>query len=86
MLYPAPPGLAHFLPGYGGFRVLTDAMLTPGFTQGGALLIAPAWLADAAVAAGLLFRHNMRTARRTAFPGPSCATSVLTAAVIDTQP
>src|SRR6266568_4515880 len=63
MLYPAPPAWAHFLPGYGGFRVLTDALLTPGFTQGGALLIALAWLAGAAVAAGLLFRRNMRTAR-----------------------
>jgi hypothetical protein len=33
MLYPAPPASAHFLPGYDGFRVLTDAMLTPGFTR-----------------------------------------------------
>src|SRR6266567_1751199 len=83
MLYPAPPAWAHFLPGYGGFRVLTDALLTPGFTQGGALLIALAWLAGAAVAAGLLFRRNMRTARRKVFPGTGGATSVLTAAVVE---
>jgi len=83
MLYPAPPAWAHFLPGYGGFRVLTDALLTPGFTRGGALLIALAWLAGAAVAAGLLFRRNMRTARRKVFPGTGGATSVLTAAVVE---
>jgi hypothetical protein len=35
-------------------------------------------------AAGLLFRRNMRTARRKAFPGTGGATGVLTAAVIDT--
>ncbi len=33
MLYPAPPAWAHFLPGYGGFRVPADAMLTPGFPR-----------------------------------------------------
>jgi hypothetical protein len=86
MLYPAPPAWAHFLPGYGGFRVLTDAMLTPGFTQDGALLIALAWLAGAAVAADLLFRHSMRTARQKVLPRTGGAASVLTAAVIHTDP
>jgi ABC-2 family transporter protein len=64
MLHATPPTWAHLLPGYGSFRVLTSAILTPGFSQPGPLLIALAWLAGAAVAAGLLFGHNMRTARR----------------------
>ena len=64
MLHPTPPGWAHFLPGYGGFRVLTSAVLTHGFNQAGPLLIALAWLAGATVAAALLFRHNMRIVRR----------------------
>jgi hypothetical protein len=72
MLHATPPGWAHFLPGYGGFRVLTNAILTHGFSQAGALLIALAWLAGATVAASVVFRHNMRTARgpsgRTAWP------------------
>lgn len=63
MLQPTPPGWAHALPGYGGFRMLTSAILTPGFTQTGPLLIALAWLAGTAVTAALLFRRNMRTAR-----------------------
>jgi hypothetical protein len=61
MLHVTPPGWAHLLPGYGGFRVLTDAILTPGSPQTGPLLTALAWLAGTAVAAGLLFRHNMQT-------------------------
>jgi len=63
MLRPAPPAWAHFLPGYGGFRVLTNAVLTPSFSQTGPLLIALAWLTGATAAAALLFRHNMQTTR-----------------------
>jgi hypothetical protein len=63
MLHPVPPAWAHVLPGYGGFRVLTDAILTPSFSQTGPLLTALAWLAAATVAAALLFRHNMHTSR-----------------------
>jgi hypothetical protein len=62
MLHPAPPTWAHFLPGYGSFRVLTNAILTNGFAQGGLLLAALAWLAGATAVAALLFRHNMQTA------------------------
>ena len=61
MLRPTPSAWAHFLPGYGGFRVLTSAILTPSFSQTGPLLTALAWLAGATVAAALLFRHNMQT-------------------------
>jgi hypothetical protein len=60
MLHATPPAWAHLLPGYGGFRILTDAILTPGSPQTGPLLIALAWLGGTAVAAGLLFHHNMR--------------------------
>jgi hypothetical protein len=62
MLHASPPGWAHFLPGYGGFRVLTDAVLTHGPAPCGPLLSALTWLAGAGVAAGLLFGRNMRTA------------------------
>ena len=62
MLHATPPAWAHFLPAYGAFRILTDAILTHGFSGGGPLLIALAWLAGATVAAGLVFRRNMRTA------------------------
>jgi hypothetical protein len=63
MLQSTPPAWANFLPGYGGFRVLTSAILTPGFTQTGPFLIALAWLAGSAIAAALLFRRNMHTVR-----------------------
>jgi hypothetical protein len=62
MLHATPPAWAHYLPGYGGFRVLTNAILTPSFSQAGPLLIALAWLTGATLAAGLLFRHNMAAA------------------------
>jgi hypothetical protein len=39
MLHATPPDWAHFLPGYGGFRVLTNAILTHTF-QAGPLLTA----------------------------------------------
>lgn len=57
-----PTVAAHALPGYRGLRILTSAILTPGFTQTGPLLIALAWLTGAAVIAALLFCHNTRTA------------------------
>ena len=63
MLRPTPPTWAHLLPGYGGSRVLTSAVLTHGFSQIGPMLTALAWLAGATVAAALLFRHSMHTAR-----------------------
>ena len=68
MLYSMPPGWAHFLPGYGGFRVLTDAVLTGSFDQTGPLLIALAWLAGITAAATVVFRRGMRTVRNTGHP------------------
>jgi hypothetical protein len=65
MLHTSPPTWAHFLPGYGGFRVLTSAILTPSFSQTGPLLIALGWLAAATAAATVVFRRNLRTASRT---------------------
>jgi hypothetical protein len=64
MLHPTPPTWAHLLPGYGGFRILANAVLTNARPQAAPLLAALAWLAATAVIAGLLFRRNMRTARR----------------------
>ena len=63
MLHSTPPTWAHLLPGYGGYRILTNAVLTHGAPQAGPLLIAFAWLAATTVIASLLFRRNMRTAR-----------------------
>ena len=62
MLHQTPPTWAHLLPGYGGFRILTNAVLTPGFPQTDPLLIALARLAAVTAAAGLPFRHNMQVA------------------------
>lgn len=70
MLHATPPAWAHFLPGYGGFRLLTNAVLTHSPAQAGPLLITLAWLAGAAVAASLLFRHTMRTAGRGSIARP----------------
>jgi hypothetical protein len=63
MLRATPPAWAHFLPGYGGFRILTNAIVASGAIHVGPLLIALGWLGGAAVAAAVLFRHNMRAAR-----------------------
>ncbi|MEU0681337.1 MULTISPECIES: ABC transporter permease [Streptomyces] len=60
MLNPEVSGLGHVLPGYGATRVLYDAALTPGFDETGPLLIALAWLAALALAAGLLLRSTVR--------------------------
>ena len=62
MLDQAPPTWARLLPGYGGVRILTSAVLTPGFPPTDPLLIALARLAAVTAAAGLLFRHNMQVA------------------------
>ena len=62
MLHQTPPTWAHLLPGYGGFRIPANAVLTPGFPQTDPLLIALARLAAVTAAAGLLFRHNMQVA------------------------
>ena len=69
------PAWAHFLPGYGGFRMLTNAVLSHGFTQAGPLLTALAWLTGTAVAAALLFGRNMRTAGARAEPVAGAARS-----------
>jgi hypothetical protein len=76
MLHPAPPTWAHFLPGYGGSRVLTNAILSNGFGQGSLLLTALAWLAGATVVAALLFRHNMQTALGARPRAPGCSVPV----------
>jgi hypothetical protein len=69
MLHATPPAWAHLLPGYGGYRILTNAVLTHGAPQAGPLLIALAWLAATTVAAGLVFRRNMRPATPRRFGG-----------------
>jgi len=64
MLRSSPPAWAHWMPGYGGSRVLIDAGLTTGFDETRALLIGLAWLIGLAVAAILLLRPNTAPANR----------------------
>jgi hypothetical protein len=64
MLHGEPAGWAHWLPGYGGYRILIDATLTPDFDQTRNLLVALAWLAALAVAATLLVRRTIRPQTR----------------------
>jgi hypothetical protein len=76
MLHAAPPAWAHLLPGYGGFRSLTNAILTPASPRPARCWPRwPGW--PAPPRAPLLFGRNMRTARS---PGPARpgAKSVLT--------
>jgi hypothetical protein len=65
MLHTSPPSWAYVLPGYGGFKMLTSAILTPSFSQTGPLLIAIAWLAAAAATAAVIVGRGLHTAGRT---------------------
>jgi hypothetical protein len=64
MLHGEPAGWAHWLPGYGAYRILIDATLTGDFDQTRALLTAGVWFATLAIAATLLLRRTIRPARR----------------------
>jgi hypothetical protein len=75
MLHAAPSAWAHLLPGYGGFRILTNAVLTNGTPQIRLLMIALAWLSATTVAAGALFHRNMRIARNRGRSSPGSAAS-----------
>jgi ABC-2 family transporter len=63
MLHGEPAGWAHWLPGYGAYRMLIDATLTTDFDQARGLLTALGWLVALGVAAALLFRRTVRPAR-----------------------
>lgn len=60
MLRGEPAGWAHYLPGYGAYRLLIDGGLTGGFDETPSLLIALAWLAALAVAATALVGRTIR--------------------------
>ena len=62
MLHASPPSWAHYRPGYGAFKVLTSAILTPSFNQTGPMLMALTWLAATTTAAAIVLRHNLRAA------------------------
>src|SRR6266542_1481739 len=62
MLQGEPAGWAHYLPGYGGYRILIDDTVTGDFDQTRALLIGLAWLTALALAAAILFRRTIRPA------------------------
>jgi hypothetical protein len=60
MLRGEPADWAHYLPGYGAYRVLIDGGLTDGFDETRSLLIVLAWIAALAVAATVLVRRTIR--------------------------
>ncbi|MFZ5850083.1 MAG: ABC transporter permease [Actinomycetota bacterium] len=62
MLRPEPARWAHFLPGYGGTRVLLDGALTSTFDETRALVVGVAWLVALALAATALFHRTARPA------------------------
>ena len=64
LLNPEPTTLSRFLPGYGGFRVLLDGGLTPGFDTLGPLLIGLAWLVALAVTVVVSYRRATVPAAR----------------------
>lgn len=53
-----PPAWAHYLPGYGGTRILVDGALTGSFDELGSLILASGWVALFGIAAVLLFRRT----------------------------
>lgn len=53
----SPPGWGAFLPARGGIRLVVDAALTIDADQGASIALALGWLAAAAVAAAVVFRH-----------------------------
>jgi hypothetical protein len=59
MLHPTPIGLAKFLPGYGGSRMLLDGALSSGFDEFGALLVGLAWVVCLFAAVALLYRRTV---------------------------
>jgi hypothetical protein len=59
MLHPTPIGLARFLPGYGGSRMLLDGALSSGFDESGPLLVGLAWVVCLFTAVALLYRRSV---------------------------
>ncbi|MEV6524496.1 hypothetical protein AB0M43_21290 [Longispora sp. NPDC051575] len=64
MLRGQPAAWAHYLPGYGGTRVLIDAAVTDTFDETRSLLIALSWIAVLTVTAAVIYRRAIRPARR----------------------
>lgn len=63
MLRSEPAAWAGWLPGYGATRVAMDGALTATFDETRSLLLALTWLVGLTVAAVVVFRRTMRTAR-----------------------
>ena len=62
MLHPTPTALSHWLPGYGGSRMLLDAALTRGFDETLPLLIGLGWLLALGTAVALTYRRAVEPA------------------------
>ena len=68
MLRDQPPSWATAMPGYGAYRVLIDAGLTPTFDTAGPLLLALAWILTLAAVAGRLLHTSTPRAQVLALP------------------
>jgi hypothetical protein len=62
MLSTQPDQWAHWLPGYGGTRLVLDGALTTGFDESRALLYAIAWLGGLMVATAVVWRRTSAVA------------------------
>jgi hypothetical protein len=78
MLSTQPDEWAHWLPAYGGVRIMLDGALTPSFDEPWPLLYACLWLVGLSLAAGLVWRRTSavprtRPARRASGSKPAAA-------------
>jgi len=63
MLSTQPDEWAHWLPAYGGTRLVLDGALTPGFDETRALVYAVAWLSGLAVTTALVWQRTSAVSR-----------------------
>jgi hypothetical protein len=68
MLSTQPDEWAHWLPGYGGTRLVLDGALTASFDEGLPLLYAGLWLIGLGLAAGLMWSRTSAVPRRRQAP------------------
>jgi len=77
MLHATPPTWGHYLPGYGGSRLLVEGAISPVFNQTGAVLIGLGWVVGLTAVAILLCRATMPRGTSSRLAGGSVATGWL---------
>lgn len=73
MLSSQPDQWAHWLPGYGGTRLVLDGALTSGFDESRPLVYALVWLIGLTVVTASVWRRTSGTSRVTQSPGSTAA-------------